>query len=918
MIFYQESYDLLEKLGDQRRMASTLSNIANVYSDRSEYDQALSLFKQASDIHERLNDQRGLAADYNNIGLIYDELGNYLQARQNYQKALAINTRMDNSRNMAKNMANLGNVCINLGDYEEAIDLYQRTLAFRQQTGDRKGEGNDYGNMGIIYDQLGEYQQAEGYYRKAIQLHEETGYQEGLAYQYGRLAGMYMKKGEYALAIGMYQDALKIHREMGHTRGEAYWLESLGLVYANVGDFSQAFDYLNQALARHEQIGNISGQAGALSKLGHIHIEKLQFTEAENCFLKALGLHRSLDEKHGICLDLCNLAYLNYREEKTGAGITFCLQADSLARMLKETGVQTWIEVQMGDLYRKNKDIRASLRAYDRGLAISEGLNLREIRWQLYFGKGKSLEALKENDQAGDAYSAAINIIEALRGSAVIPEFKAGLLHDRFEAYEAMISLLVKSGRVEEALNYLERSRARNMLDMLGNAKIRNHAAGIDSLVLRERILRAKITALESELISASLGAAVERGEEQESYRHSLNEAQTAYHRLLIDLKLRNPAYYRMVTIEPPDIREIRETLPDTTAILEYFFSEDLLFIFVILHNQVNVVTIAEGEKNVRGRILLFRGTGVDFIDMEKLNALSWVKPLQGLYTLLIAPLEEAGYLTGIRHLIIVPGGYLHYLPFQALITHFDVLNTESIRPFFLVEKYDISYSPSASLLLLGRSNTRRDKENILLLAPQTDRLPQSESEVQQVARSFGSRAEVCLAGTATERLVKEKGGNYHLLHFATTAHFNQLNALFSRLDMAASDEDDGHLEVHEIYDLDLQAGLTTLSACQTALGSGHTAALPRGEDLVGLTRAFLYAGSASVLASLWEVADPSTAAFMVAFYERLRQTSKVHALTETQRDFITRRREFGSGPEQNRYFHPYYWAPFVLVGNWQ
>ena len=109
---YQKSFDLLEEQGDQRRMACTLSNIANVYSDCSEYDTALGIFNRAAEIHARLNDQRGLAADYNNIGLVLEEQGNYQEARENYQKALVINTRMENSRNRAKNMANLpGNLC---------------------------------------------------------------------------------------------------------------------------------------------------------------------------------------------------------------------------------------------------------------------------------------------------------------------------------------------------------------------------------------------------------------------------------------------------------------------------------------------------------------------------------------------------------------------------------------------------------------------------------------------------------------------------------------------------------------------------------------------------------------------------------------------------------------------------------------
>lgn len=144
------------------------------------------------------------------------------------------------------------------------------------------------------------------------------------------------------------------------------------------------------------------------------------------------------------------------------------------------------------------------------------------------------------------------------------------------------------------------------------------------------------------------------------------------------------------------------------------------------------------------------------------------------------------------------------------------------------------------------------------------------------------------------------------MIHLATHGYFNKLNPLLSGVELEPDRREDGRLEVHEILSLELKAHLVTLSACDTALGSGYFADVPAGEDFVGLTRAFMFAGSPSVLASLWEVNDRSTLRFMRAFYRHQTSADKVLALAQAQREFRAR---------MGRYSHPYFWAPFVLVG---
>jgi len=445
------------------------------------------------------------------------------------------------------------------------------------------------------------------------------------------------------------------------------------------------------------------------------------------------------------------------------------------------------------------------------------------------------------------------------------------------------------------------------------NTKINGKEFFSKKQIEKVNALQNKISALGSQFsLETARKRGSKRGRADEFYKKSLNQAQEEYQRLLIDLKLRNPEYAALVEAEPLSSSDIRQLLDDESVLLEYFVTENNTLIFVATKDKLRQITVPEGFNSLRGKITLFRGTAVHQMNEQKLAKRPWILPLEKLYRILIEPVQQAGFLNGKKHLVIVPQGLLHYLPFQALITANEGGND---KPHFLVEDYIISYAPSASVLKYCREKNTNKKNNLLLLAPRIEHLPMSEEEISEISDSFGKNAEKHSGETATESLVKENGLNFDLLHFATTAHFNKRNPMFSNLDMAKSESDDGSLEVHEIFNLDLNACLVVLSACQTAMGSGYSETIPKGDDLVSLTRAFMFAGSPSVVASLWEIFDPSTALFMTRFYENLKSKNKATALALTQREMINK--DFADNGNLN-YAHPYHWASFVLVGDWE
>ncbi|MBC8179792.1 CHAT domain-containing protein, partial [candidate division KSB1 bacterium] len=683
----------------------------------------------------------------------------------------------------------------------------------------------------------------------------------------------------------------------------------------SVGDFDRARESLQQALELHRKIEDVPGEAVTLNTIGQTYLETDRAFDAKNHFQQALVLHQKMGEQGGEATALGNLGSAHSLLADSSSAVEFWNKGIHLSRKIEKLRLQGWLHKQLGNFYLEHKETDKAAKAYEQGLAITEGLFDPELRWGLYFGQGRLNELIGDPERAYYSYRAAIKDIESIRSKATIEEFKSGIMHNHFEVYEAIVSVLVQLGRAEEAFEYSERARARSLLDKIGNAAIGVGEGNNHELIEKERSIRTKIKTLRSLILKQDENSTTNiRGTATEKYREILFNMQQEYQRTLIDLKLQNPEYSSLITIEPTPLNKIQPLLDDSSLLLEYFISDNQILIFVLSKEKLNVVKVAEGRESLRGKILLFQGTAVQNIKEGKPSEPHWMKPLQGLFKLLIEPVHIQGLLAGKNHLIFAPQELLHYLPFHALVSRIDTSALQQILPRFLIEDYLISYTPSASVLKFCKKNKSSQINKQLLLAPKPAILPFSEQEVTKISSELGPGAEYWLGEKATESLLKKQCANYDLLHFATTAHFNKASPLFSKLDLAPSETDDGCLDVFETFGLNLKrTNLVTLSACETALGSGYTSSFPQGDDLVSLTRAFLYAGTPSVVASLWEVYDKSTALFMFRFYLHLKTRNKVKALALTQRDMIG-----GHLSGDKDYQHPYFWAPFVLIGDWE
>jgi CHAT domain-containing protein len=225
-----------------------------------------------------------------------------------------------------------------------------------------------------------------------------------------------------------------------------------------------------------------------------------------------------------------------------------------------------------------------------------------------------------------------------------------------------------------------------------------------------------------------------------------------------------------------------------------------------------------------------------------------------------------------------------------------------------LINRYTVAYLPAAAALLREPSGLDTAR-SLLAVAPSRGGLRHAPEEARAIDALFKPNSRTLIGGEATEGRFKQLAGNFRMLHLATHGYFNKASPLLSGLELEADRNDDGMLRVHEILDLRLHADLVTLSACDTALGSGYFAELPIGDEFVGLNRAFLVAGSASVMATLWQVDDRASVSLMRQFYGRLSESggrrNAADALASAQR--AMRR--------SPQLAHPYYWAAYIVAG---
>lgn len=618
--------------------------------------------------------------------------------------------------------------------------------------------------------------------------------------------------------------------------------------------------------------------------------------------------------------ELVTLAHLGHAYRQAGKLQQALEQYQRVFSLIKESGQKYPFEAElyegMGDIYFRQRNFPLALENFNKALPLAENQQRPVTISSVSSRIGDVMRESGKQAEAVAHYQKAIQQIESMRSLLESQEYRQSYFEGGLEAYINMMDALLAAGKHEEAFNYGERARSRVFLDILGSKVQLSRAKS--GLLEEETTLNEHIAALKAML-------ADKEGETQrESLRRELEQAERTYNALLSKVRKEDKEQASLMTVEPLTLKEVQELLDPETTLIEYFVTEPNILVWVVQKDKVQHVAVRLGKKKLSYLVKTLRETIFTLGEKEKFNEVS-----TSLYKHLIEPLLP--HISG-KELVLVPHDVLHYLPFQALY---------SPQGRYLIEEYSLSYLSSASLLQFTTAKRKAKGEKVLAfgnpdLGDPSKNLRFAELEAKEIQR-FYPKSTVLLKNEATEEKGKSLSSQHDILHFATHAELNEDDPLSSAILLAKEGKEDGRLEVKEVFGMNLNASLVVLSACETGLGK-----LSSGDELVGLTRAFIYAGTPSVVASLWKVEDSSTAALMGSFYRNLRTMSKVEALRQAQlelirgqggsSDLLARRGVGGIGklgeiPKAKPQSpppvsasvptsHPFFWAPFILVGD--
>ena len=484
--------------------------------------------------------------------------------------------------------------------------------------------------------------------------------------------------------------------------------------------------------------------------------------------------------------------------------------------------------------------------------------------------------------------SDAIEILESLRSKVQSSmELQAFMQQEKARTYAAMVEMQLALNQPEAALDWAERGKARAFIDLMGAKTPTTPRTEVANRLKQQDQLEREMGELQGHL--ALLPAEGERGAAVRDSQQ-LADRTRRYGALLEEMAASSPEVAATRVTRPQSFAEIRSSLPPDLLVIEYFATgapDTALSAWAISAQGLVCHPITVKPQELRDRVQAFRS----FIAQP--DAPYPAELSQQLYQELLQPF--AAQLDQAKLVCIVPHGILHYLPFHAL----------RAGDKYLIERWPMIYAPSLNALWLCRRHNPSAQGSMIVFAnPQAPAglpsLPFADQEARDISAE-SAHAQVLSGGQATETAAKQQSGGKDIIHFATHGELNPYAPLLSCLYLTPDQDNDGRLEVHEIFDLRLNASLVTLSACQTALG-----AVSDGDDMVGLSRAFMYAGTPTVLASLWRVPDQSTAALMADFYGALTKTDKARALQQAQC------RALHAGKS------PYQWAAFQIIGDWQ
>ena len=796
---------------------------------------------------------------YCNLATAYYFLSDFHQAIEYLKQYLSIFEEVgDGAVSAGHAYANLGLAYQGLGEFQRAIEYHNQNLSIAKEVDDRAGEGCAYGNLGIAYRSLKEFQRAIECHNQHLRIAKEVGDRICQGKAYYNLGLVYRNLNEFQRVIKYTNKYLIIAKEVGDREGQGEGYGILGNIYLLLGEYQRAIEYTNKSLIIAKEDGNRAMEGKAYSVLGATYLDLNEFPRAMECHKKELSIANEVDDRRGK-----GIAYSNFGDFHKSLGdvqraMEYYKQCLSNAEEIGDRFEQGRAYCRLGSCYRELHDLKEAVECYKQHLGIAEEIGDRMAEACAHSKLGQSFLYSDSLNEALEHFRCSVKVYDTIRASCISEdELKISFRTKHQFAYTHLWQVLVMLERNDEALYAAERGRAQALLDAL---KV---TYGLTSLSPRSIESEEEVRCISRKTTVLTVFLAL--------HLKTLN--------IWVLGKEDNPIFRRL------ELQAIGKEHEDSFS----------------LHLDFVLKGIGAG-----------RGIRYENRSMDKLNTTTSTtrdehqtsEPsqettdyLQLLYDVVIGPIEDL--LDG-DELIVVPDGALSKAPWAALSETLRIRTVPSLRSLKLITDSPSGLHRKSGALLVGDPCLEKitdERGN-----PIYDPLKYARMEVEMIGEILKSQT---LTGEdATKEAVLQRIASVALVHIAAHGRKETGEILLApdpQLGSRTPMEEDYILKVSDVQAVELRARLVVLSCCHSGQGPVSS------EGVVGMARAFLFAGARSVLATLWAIDDEATMMFMKSFYQQLRRGESASVALQRAMKCLRDSRDFSA---------PKYWAPFVLMGD--
>jgi len=867
---------------DSSPHAMALLQLGVVRAKQEKYKPALENIELALEMFELLELPQASLMALEDAGMVLEQATEYTQAIDRFQFAADLSVTLNKQQVLARQYEHIGRLYdLRINNYGLAKKFYQKSFEIYQTLTDHNGQVQALINRGRAQRLLGFFNKAEGDYLAALLIldtHDDSILRAKVMIERANNAWY---QAQYQQAFDLLQTAKKIVQRSGWSLGEVIIANTSGLIWWTLGENEKSLRILQRALEQAGQLENRADEvATSHNNMGVVLRSMRRFDQAMTHFSKATTIDQQLKSRWGLAYDWRNQAQALLLQGNAQQAIPLFNQAIEMANSIGNRINEAKALLGLADAYADTGNTISAIASYQKAKQLADDVLLPEVQWRSLYGMGRIAYQNKQLTEAKEYFQAALQIVEDMRAELKIEQLKNSFINDKLSLFEDLIRLLLDQSEIEQAFNVAERSRARSFIDLLGNHQLQL-GSQIEQQLYDNRL---QLTNTLKEYKSLVVNS--EPALEKQKYTELMDKVQDELDDLNIEIQNKHPQLASLVVVNPADVKEIQQFLDNNVGLLAYYALPEETIVWWLTKDQIQVQRMPINRAALQTEALEYRRR------IQNLEPL--LDQSQRLYQQLIAPFAEE--IDKKQFIGIVPHGNLHYLSFATLHSGED----------YLIDKKPLFYLPSASILryTLSRRDRLSNRKVLALGNPDINNpdfaLPFAEQEVNSIHWSYPDTT-VLTGKQATERWLTQHIHEFGIIHIASHGEFDPINPLFSALKLSPSEQYDGNLLASEIFGFHVNADLVLLSACQTGLGR-----ISLGDDVVGLNRSFFYAGTHSIISSLWKVSDISTALLTKRFYREYKKHNKADALRKATLHV------------KNRYSHPGYWGAFTLAGDYQ